>query len=106
LICFKTHNIWTGDEKNTNIDEIVRKNLHKVNLKYIILPYFRQNMYYEDQNCQILKLGNQNYKMVKIEGQKLQLNQYFNGSLKPIIFHSVFMVIVNPSILDRTIGVL
>jgi hypothetical protein len=45
--------------KNTNIDEIVRKIFYKVNVKHVLLSYFRQNMCYGDQNCLILKQEDQ-----------------------------------------------
>jgi hypothetical protein len=55
--------------KNINIVKIVKNIFYKVNLKYVVSPYFKQNMYLRDQNCQILKFGDKFCKIVKIEVQ-------------------------------------
>jgi hypothetical protein len=49
-----------------NCKKIVWKFPYKLNLKYVVSPYFRENIWLIYQNCQILKYGNQFCKIVKI----------------------------------------
>jgi len=62
--------IWRWE--NINVGEFVRKFSWKRYLKYVISSYFRQKYYVEGPKLSNFKIRDQFYKMMKIEGPKLE----------------------------------